>query len=251
MRGAPLHVLLAGSGGGPALVLLHYFAGSALSWEPTAELLALAHRLVVPSLRGFGQSPAPEPGATLADWADDVAEVAAPLGRHVLVGHSMGGKIATLLASRRPPGLAGLVLVAPSPPTPEPIPDRAAMLAGFGDPVAAAATAREISLRAGEPRVLERIVGDNLHTSRTAWEWWVERGSRNDIGEQAGQVAVPVLVVAAAEDRTLPPGVIEREVAQRIRNAEFTTLPGSRHLAPIDAPEALAATIAAWVRRAA
>ena len=134
----PLHVLHAGSGSGPVLVLLHLFAGSALSWEPLAERLAPLHRLVVPSLRGFGRSPAPAPGVTLADYADDVAEIASDLGRYVLVGHSMGGKVAALLAARRPPGLAGLVLVAPSPPTPEPIPDRAAMLAAFGDPAAAA-----------------------------------------------------------------------------------------------------------------
>lgn len=250
----PLHVLHAGTAGNddaPTLVLLHLFAGSALSWEPVVELLAPSCRLVVPSLRGFGQSPAPEPGATLADYADDVAEITAPLGRHWLVGHSMGGKVAALLAARRPRGLAGLVLVAPSPPTPEPIPDRPAMLAAFGSPAAAAATARRISRRAGEPRVLERLLGDSLHTSRIAWEWWVERGSRDDIGGQAETIAVPTLVVAAADDADLPPEVIEREVVRRVPGAGFTTLPGSRHMVPFDAPDALAATITAWMQRTA
>ena len=59
---------------------------AALSWESLAERLAPLHRLVVPSLRGFGASPAPAPGVTLADYADDVAEIAAPLGPYVLVG---------------------------------------------------------------------------------------------------------------------------------------------------------------------
>lgn len=247
----PLHVLHAGSGVGPALVLLHYFAGSAQSWEPLAERLAPSCRLVAPSLRGFGRSPAPEPGVTLADYADDVAAVAEGLGRYVLVGHSMGGKVAALLASRCPPGLAGLALVAPSPPTPEPIPDRAAMLAGCGDPAAAARTAREISARAGEPRVLERILDDNLRTSRVAWTWWVEAGSREDISPEAARIAVPTLAVAAADDQNLPPEMIEREVAGRIPGAEFTTLPGSRHLIPVDAPDALAATLSAWLARLA
>ena len=246
----PLHVLHAGSGSSPVLVLLHLFAGSALSWEPLAERLAPLHRLVVPSLRGFGRSPAPAPGVTLADYADDVAEITAPLGRHVLVGHGMGGKIATLLASRGAPDLAGLVLVAPSPPTPEPIPDRAAMLAGFGDPAAAAKAARAVSARAGEPRVLERILGDALCVSRVAWTWWIETGSRDDVAAQAADITVPTLVVAAEGDETLPPAVIEREVARRIPGAAFTTLPGSRHMAPIDAPDALAATVTTWMRTA-
>jgi pimeloyl-ACP methyl ester carboxylesterase len=52
--------------------------------------------------------------------ADDAQRVikALNLPRFVLVGHSMGGKVAQLLASRHPTGLAGLVLVASSPPTP-------------------------------------------------------------------------------------------------------------------------------------
>ena len=247
----PLHVLHAGSGEGPALVLLHYFAGSALSWELVVERLAPSCRVVAPSLRGFGRSPAPAPGLTLADYADDVAEAAAGLGRYVLVGHSMGGKVAMLLASRHPPGLAGLALIAPSPPTPEPIPDRAAMLAACGDPTAAARTARQISARAGEPRVLERIMGDNLATSRIAWTWWVEAGSRDDIAAEAARIAVPTLAVAAADDEALPPDVIEREVVGRIAGAEFTTLPGSRHLIPIDAPDALAAALVAWAAKLA
>jgi predicted alpha/beta-hydrolase family hydrolase len=38
--------------------------------------------------------------------------------QYVLVGHSMGGKVAQLAASRRPEGLSGLILVAPVQPTP-------------------------------------------------------------------------------------------------------------------------------------
>lgn len=245
MNRPPLHVLEAGRGS-PALVLLHLFAGSALSWEPVVERLAGRHRCVVPDQRGFGASPPPEPGATLADWADDVAELTAPLGRYVLVGHSMGGKIATLLAARRPEGLAALVLVAPSPPTPEPIPDRAAMLAALGNPEAAVATAHQISARAGERPVLERLVGDSLRTSRLAWEWWVERGSREDISTEAAGIAVPVHVVAGAEDTTIPAALLEREVVGRIPGAALTVVPGSRHAIPLDAPEALAALIEGW-----
>lgn len=58
---------------------------------------------------------------------------------------------------------------------------------------------------------------------------------------------MPTLAVAAEDDETLPPEVIEREIAGRIPGAAFTTLPGSRHLIPIDAPDALAATILAWL----
>jgi len=68
--------------------------------------------------------------------ADDADAVVRTLGltRYVLVGHSMGGKVAQIIAARRPEGLAGVVLVAPAPPTPMPMPEaqRASMLESYG-----------------------------------------------------------------------------------------------------------------------
>ena len=230
----------------PALLLLHMFAGSGLAWAPVVQHLP-GLQCLTPDLRGFGAAAPSDPGATLADWADEAAGLAAPLGRFVLVGHSMGGKIATLLASRRPAGLAGLVLVAPSPPTPEPIPDRAAMLSGFRDPAAAARTAREISAHHADPVVMQRIVEDNLRTSHPAWTWWVERGSREDISGLAAAVSTPVLVVGAADDANIPPALLRREVVARVPGATLTTLPDSRHMVPLDAPGPLAQVIGDWL----
>ena len=232
----------------PALLFLHMFAGSGLAWVPVVQNLP-GFDCTTPDLRGFGAAPPSDPGATLADWADEAAALAAPLGRFVLVGHSMGGKIATLLASRQPAGLAGLVLVAPSPPTPEPIPDRAAMLSGFHDPAAAARTARQISARCDDPAIMQRLTDDNLRASHPAWQWWIERGSRDDIGGLAAAITVPVLVVAAADDANIPPALLRQEVVARIPGAALTTLRDSRHMIPLDAPGPLAQLVADWASR--
>ncbi|MBA3659529.1 MAG: alpha/beta hydrolase, partial [Gemmatimonadales bacterium] len=108
---------------GPALVFLHYFGGSSREWAGVMDQLDGEHRCIAPDLRGFGQSGAPETGYTVRDYADDVAALVErfELTRFHLVGHSMGGKVALAFAARRPPGLEGVVLLAPSPPTPEPI----------------------------------------------------------------------------------------------------------------------------------
>ena len=55
----------------------------------------------------------------MADDAETVA-LTLSLSRYVLVGHSMGGKLAQIVAKRQPDALVGLVLVAPAPPTPMP-----------------------------------------------------------------------------------------------------------------------------------
>jgi pimeloyl-ACP methyl ester carboxylesterase len=235
----------------PVLLLLHYFGGSARSWDRLTACLEPARRCVAPDLRGFGDDRAGGP-YRVGDYADDVARLAAGLGRFVLVGHSMGGKIALALAARRPPGLAGLVLVAPSPPGPEPMTEaaRAALRASFGDRDAAARVARAISARA-EPgphfdrAVFERIVADHMRASRPAWDAWLDGGSREDLSGLAGQVAVPTLVVAGEDDAALGPDVQRRLTLPLLPpgGARLATLPGSRHLVPLDASDALAGLI--------
>jgi pimeloyl-ACP methyl ester carboxylesterase len=110
-----LHIEDQGSGS-PALVFLHYFAGSSRSWIHVADGLSNASRCVRLNVPGFGRSP-PLSTYSVSEVAQVVAAVIARLRleSYVLIGHSMGGKLAMACATMKPPGLAGLVLVAPSP----------------------------------------------------------------------------------------------------------------------------------------
>ena len=105
--------------GEPALVFLHYWGGSARTWNTVIQQLSTDFRCVAYDQRGWGGSDAPPQGYSLWDLTLDARQIVQALGlrRFVLVGHSMGGKIAQLLASQQPPGLEGLVLVAPATPT--------------------------------------------------------------------------------------------------------------------------------------
>lgn len=223
-------------------VCLHYFGGSGLSWTPLVAMLGAP--CIAPDLRGFGDA-VPGGAMRIADYADDVA--ALPPADFVLVGHSMGGKIAMALAARRPAGLCGLVLVAPSPPGPEPMDDdaRAKLRSAWGDPAAAVDVARTISRHRDGP-VFDRIVTDHLRASRDAWIAWLDGGSREDLRTLAGQVSVPVLVIAGADDASLGPSVQEHEMLPFLAGATMRTIPGSRHLVPLDAPGVLAATMQKW-----
>jgi pimeloyl-ACP methyl ester carboxylesterase len=245
----------------PALLLLHYFGGSARSWDPLAAALGpAAGRRVAPDMRGFGDNHAGGGPYGVDRYADDAAALAAGLGgRVVLVGHSMGGKVAVALAARRPPGLAGLVLVAPSPPCPEPMSDaaREELRGSFGSREGAARVARAISARArgtgpDAAAVFDRVVADHLRADRPAWDAWLDGGSREDISARAAQVAVPVLVVAGAEDDALGPAVQRRLTLPRLpAGARMETVPGSRHLVPLDVPAALAGLIGGFLSTAA
>lgn len=230
---------------GPTWVLLHYFGGSARSWDALAPLLG--GRCVAPDLRGFGDV-APGGAMRVADYADDAA-VLLPDGC-ILVGHSMGGKVALALAARRPPGLRGLVLVAPSPPGPEPMEDaaRAKLRAAWNDRAAAQEVAHGVSRHRDGP-AFDRVVADHLRASRDAWVAWLDGGSREDLSALAAKVDVPVLVVAGADDEALGPGVQARETLPLLPGAALHVIANSRHLVPLDQPDALAAAMRSWAER--
>ena len=137
----------------PALVLLHHFGGSGRTWNPVVEILAgRGFRCIAPDLRGFGGSRTPGDAParfTVDSMANDMRELVTcmELERWAIVGHSMGGKVALALAAQQPPGLQAVALLAPSPLSPEPMPEdeRARLLAGYGDPDSAGATLQKIT----------------------------------------------------------------------------------------------------------
>ena len=131
-NGVALHVEDRGAGN-PSLVFLHYYGGSSRTWKHVTAKLAPIFRTITIDHRGWGEFDAPEGGYGLADLAADAQGVIAALNlqRYVRVGHSMVGKVAQLMASRQPVGLAGLILVARSPPSPMSMPAQAReMMAG-------------------------------------------------------------------------------------------------------------------------
>jgi esterase len=101
-----------GGAGRPPLVILHGMLGSSRNWLTAGRDLAEQYHVRALDLRNHGQSP--HSGAmTYAGMADDVA---AWLDRHepgpvTLLGHSMGGKTAMLLACRQPARVSRLFVI--------------------------------------------------------------------------------------------------------------------------------------------
>ena len=124
-NGIRLHVADQGKGA-LAIVFLHGWGASTRTWEHVIAALPLGYRTVAIDQRGWGSSDHPASGYSLAELADDTEGAIEALGleRYILVGHSMGGKTVQFLASRRPKGLAGLVLLASAPPSPFTVPEQ-------------------------------------------------------------------------------------------------------------------------------
>jgi len=111
--GLDLH-LLEWSEQGVPLLCLHGFGNDAHIWDDFAPAVAPYYRTLALDHRGHGDSAwDPERRYDHDTMVEDVELATAALGveRLVIVGHSLGGRIATLFAGRHPERMAGLVLV--------------------------------------------------------------------------------------------------------------------------------------------
>ncbi|MBB2973174.1 alpha/beta hydrolase [Mesorhizobium sp. RMAD-H1] len=109
------HHLLHFAGAGPTMLLIPGITSPAVTWGFVAERLAAAFDVHVLDVRGRGLSEAGALDYSLdAMAADAVALVeAAGLGRPVVLGHSMGARIAIRAARRSPGAFSGLLLIDP------------------------------------------------------------------------------------------------------------------------------------------
>lgn len=119
INGQVLFVQEVGPANGPIAILIHGWSSSSFTWAPILPELSKRYRCIAIDLPGFGRSPAPASKPTIAGYAELVAQMIMKLNgdqdRAVLVlGHSMGGQIATTLALRYPVLVEKLVLLNPA-----------------------------------------------------------------------------------------------------------------------------------------
>ena len=99
-------------GQGRPIIILHGIFGSARNWQGIARALGDKHHVITPDLRNHGQSPHIE-SMSYIEMANDVISIAdhLKLDDIVLVGHSMGGKVAMTAALTNPDRFSALIVV--------------------------------------------------------------------------------------------------------------------------------------------
>jgi 3-oxoadipate enol-lactonase len=243
-----LRVSLETRGRGARHVLFaHGWISSRRMWYEVAERLGDERYTVhLLDFRGCGRSDRPDLGHDLEGYASDLrvalASIDAPV---VLVGHSMGGKLAQYVAAERPPNLERLILVAPGSarslrPSPK---QRAAAVAAYGSRQKIEAFQRAAMVREVSPEVTERIVDDALIAQREHWLGWYDRGRDASFPERLGEIAVPTLAIAGDGDPLAPPSRIKRDVAEAIPGCLFVVLRGAGHNVPVERPNEVAEAV--------
>jgi 3-oxoadipate enol-lactonase len=100
-------------GKGTPLVLLHGFPLDHHLWDEVVPLLEDTFDIILPDLRGFGESTTVDSPYSMDDYASDIAGLLDQLGiqKAAIVGHSMGGYAALAFVRRYPERVSGLGLV--------------------------------------------------------------------------------------------------------------------------------------------
>ncbi|MGW1887423.1 alpha/beta fold hydrolase [Streptomyces sp. NPDC001970] len=241
-------------GHGPALVFLHYWGGSHRTWRPVIERLSPAQKFVSFDHRGWGESTHVPGPYRIEQLADDAERVIDELGHseYVVVGHSMGGKVAQVLASRRPAGLKGAVLVAPAPPAPIGVTHEfQEALAHAYDNHETIDQSIDLVLTNGElsAEARRQVHEDSSRAGEAARMAWPRQALLEDFTDRVGAIDVPVLVLAGCGDKVDPPQILREHLLPLITTATLTELGGTGHLSPLEVPDQIASHISAFVTR--
>src|SRR5215218_3762477 len=248
---AVLH--LEGSRTGHGVLLLHGLGYA--SWAAQQLRLALDEELALWSLdnRGTGRSTRGRRELSIELLADDAAVAIEALGRSaIVVGYSMGGYIAQLLALSRPELVSRLILVGTSPggAGAVPVPDHTRKVwldAADETPEQYARRTMPLSFRDGWPEShqdeYENVIQARL-TYPTPSEIWREQYHACErflqTGARTAQLSIPTLVLHGGADRVLPPAN-GRAIASLIPTARYRELPGAGHLLHLEEPDIVAA----------
>ncbi|MCA9907244.1 MAG: 2-succinyl-6-hydroxy-2,4-cyclohexadiene-1-carboxylate synthase [Anaerolineae bacterium] len=252
-------------GSGAPLLLLHGFTGSAASWQ--AQTAALAERWCVirPDLPGHGQTPAPAADRcsmehVAADLSLLVGQVAgAPA---VLLGYSMGGRLALYTALHHPASVRALILESASPGL-ERETDRAAR-------------------RASDDALAQRILDEGIPAFVDAWERLplfasharlpthvqaaqragrlandaqglahslrgMGTGSQPPLWERLDTCALPVLLISGADDTKYTQ--IAQRMAHALPHAQHVTIAQAGHTPHLERPEAFRAAVTGFLKQ--
>jgi pimeloyl-ACP methyl ester carboxylesterase len=117
LPGGEMQVLERGPRTAAPIVLIHCFTCAIDWWDGMIPRLDRDHRVIAVDLRGYGGSEKPASGYSMEDQAAFVAEALSRLGVRdaTVVGHSLGGTVATALSERFPKLAGRLVIIDQAP----------------------------------------------------------------------------------------------------------------------------------------
>jgi pimeloyl-ACP methyl ester carboxylesterase len=226
INGHNLYVESYGPDGANPIVFLHHGLGSTKSWKGQIfPFLEAGYRLILYDRWGYGLSDGRE-SLSIPTFSDDIADLdgvisSLKLRSVVLVGHSDGGTIALIAASRNRQEIAGLVCIAAH------VYVEAKMKTGING--VRTAFIEDQNFQEG----LRRAHGEKYTSVFFNWfDGWHKESNLNwDFCSELQQIHCPVLVIQGLEDEHATPAHAQN-IARSISGSELWLAPGSGHMLP-------------------
>lgn len=236
-----IHLAYERRGRGTPMVLLHGFPLDHHLWDDIAPLLEDNFDLILPDLRGFGESTTVDLFYAMEDFASDVAGLLDYLGipKATIVGHSMGGYIALAFARLYPERVSGLGLVASqaAADAPERREGRYKSAAEVADKGIASVVELMTTKFTSDPRLQEAARQSMERQPPAAYIGALKAmAERVDSTPLLSSIQYPVVIVHGDADALVP---IDRarEVKAAVPHAHLVEISGAGHMPMMEAKE--------------
>jgi 3-oxoadipate enol-lactonase len=234
-------------GKGTPLVLLHGYPLDHHLWDDVVPLLEDTFDIILPDLRGFGNSTMIDSPHTMADYASDIASLLDHLNIQsaAIVGHSMGGYVALAFARLYPNRVSGLGLIssqvlADAPERKEGRYKSAADVSANGIGSVVEAMAPKFT---SDARLQEYARASMERQQPEAYMGALKAmAERSDSTSLLSSFNFPVVIVHGDADALIP---IERarEVKAALPQAHFVEISGAGHMPMVEAKEKTATAL--------
>jgi len=242
-------------GRGECVVLIHGHPFDRTLWAQQLAALRDGFRVVVPDLRGFGQSPVTPGSVTMREYAADIEDLLDGLGiaRAAVIGLSMGGLVTMELAGARPERYwaIGLIATTAEPPTAqERVVRRQRADAVERDGMAVLVDYMHTGLYGpGCPQAVRTRVDAMMSATSPAGAAAALRGraERPDYQPILAGLGMPALICAGTAD-PWSDSAVTAEIVACLRHPELVVIDGAGHLPNLEAERQFNDALRAFLR---
>jgi len=238
---------------GQAIVLIHGSGLNRTIWRNVASKYLRNNRVILPDLRGHGESAVPPGDYLMTQMAEDVAGLLEYLeiSKAVICGHSMGGYVALSFAKLFPGRLLGLGLITTR------------------------ASADSEEKRSGRYKMAEQVrqqgskalaellaprISNQEDIIQAAFDMIANTDPQGIIGSTIGmamrpdywdllpEIELPALVVAGEDDQIIS-REDSRQMAETLQDGQFLSIPGAGHMPMLERPDMLGEGLVSLIHR--
>lgn len=224
------------------LILLHGYPLNRTIWKGVLPFLTDIADVIMPDLRGHGESPVPEGEYRMETMAADVIALmdSLDIDKAVIAGHSMGGYVTLAMMKYYPERLiaAGMIASQATADSPEKYLARMESIEAIKLSGPAVVTEGMLSRLTRQEDILTELAGIiSAATARGLIGTLSGIAKREDALERLRRIKIPLLVISGAEDLIIPRERSE-EIVRSSSNVWWVEIPGSGHMPMMENPQA-------------